>query len=64
MKAPSRRPAAERLALRRELLVATSTLQRLQLRHELHHGPWAPAALRLRTVWHVARLVRRWLRGR
>lgn len=60
----SRRSAAERLALRRELLVATSTLQRLQLRHELRHGPWASTALRLRMVWRVARLVRGWLRGR
>lgn len=57
-------PTAHQLALRRELLVATSTLQRLQLRHELRHGPWAPAALRLRTAWRVARLVRSWLRGR
>lgn len=64
MTTPSRRSTAERLALRRELLVATSTLQRLQLRHELCHGPWAPAAQRLRTIWRIARIVRGWLRER
>jgi len=58
----TRRGSAQRLALRRELLVATSALQRLALRHELRQGPWAPTALRLRTLWRVARIVRDWLR--
>lgn len=49
--------ASERLARRRDLLVATAQVQRLQLRLALQRGPWRGAREGARIAWAVAPLL-------